>query len=255
MKRIMWMLLPLILAACNPGMIKEEEQSKTGDLGRDKNYESASDTYVKLAYEYLRHGDHSTALNKAKKAVARGPNNANAHLVLALVYETLGENGLANASYQRSMEVDDKNPYALNAYGSYLCKLGEHKKALPLFEKALQNPLYQTPWVSLSNAGYCARKAGDLTKAEAYLLKALERNPGYPQALQQMAQVRYDQGKYLSTRAYLERYREVAKPTASLLYLSILTERKLGDANQARSDEILLKSEFPDSEQAQKLGY
>jgi type IV pilus assembly protein PilF len=153
------------------------------------------------------------------------------------------------------MSVDSKNPYALNAYGSYLCKLGEYQKATPLFQLALDNPLYQTPWVALSNAGYCASKSGDLAAAESYLLKALERNPGYPTALQQMAQVRYDQEKYLSTRAYLERYRELAKPTASLLYLSILTERKLGDANQARSDELLLKSEFPDSEQARKLGY
>ncbi len=125
--------------------------------------------------------------------------------------------------------MDSKNPYALNAYGSYLCKLGEYQKALPYFDRALQNPLYQTPWVALANAGYCARKAGDLSMAQSYLLKALERNPGFAMALYQMAEVRFAQGRYMSARAYLQRYREVAKPTAQMLYLSILTERKLGN--------------------------
>lgn len=256
MKRLsLILILPLFLGACATDLAREENDPKTGKLANEQNYESPANTYIKLAQEYMKRGDYATALNKAKKAVQRDSNNGNAHLVLALIYEALEENGSANAAYQRSLKVDSKNPYALNAYGSYLCKLGEHKRSLSMFDKALQNPLYQTPWVALANAGYCARKAGDLTLAQTYLLKALERNPGYPIALYQMAEVRYAQGKYLSVRAYLQRYREVAKPTAQMLYLSILNERKLGNADQVRSDELLLKSDFPDSEQAQKLGY
>ncbi|WP_457667507.1 type IV pilus biogenesis/stability protein PilW [Thiolapillus sp.] len=249
------LLISLLLGGCITNPDRAENDPNTGKLGTDQNYESPSNTYIQLAYEYMKRGDYATALTKAKKAVQRDSKNGNAHLVLGLIYEQLGENGLANAAYQRSLEVDGKNPYALNAYGSYLCKLGEHQRALPYFDKALQNPLYQTPWVALANAGYCARKAGDLEKAQSYLLKALERNPGYPMALFQMAETRFAQGKYMSTRAYLQRYREVAKPTAQMLYLSILTERKLGNEDQVRSDELLLKSDFPDSEQAQKLGY
>ncbi|HID44495.1 MAG TPA: type IV pilus biogenesis/stability protein PilW [Chromatiaceae bacterium] len=249
------LFLPLILGGCVTDPSKGEDAPSIGKLGKDQNYESPSNTYIQLAYEYMKRGDYATALNKAKKAVQRDPNNGNAHLVLALLYEALGENGSANAAYRRALEVDGKNPYALNAYGSYLCKLGEYERALSHFDKALQNPLYQTPWVALANAGYCARKAGNLSRAEAYLRKALERNPGYPMALFQMAEVRFAQEKFMSARAYLQRYREVAKPTAPMLYLSILTERQLGNADQVRSDELLLKSDFPDSEQAQKLGY
>lgn len=64
--------------------------------------------------------------------------------------------------------------------------------------------------------------------AQSYLLKALERNPGFAMALYQMAEVRLPR-EDMSARAYLQRYREVAKPTAQMLYLSILTERKLGN--------------------------
>ena len=255
MRLLLLVPLFLFLGGCVTSPDKAENDPNTGKLGADQNYESPSNTYIQLANEYMKRGDYATALNKAKKAVQRDPNNGNAHLVLGLIYEQLGENGSANAAYQRSLEVDSKNPYALNAYGSYLCKLGEYQKALPYFDRALQNPLYQTPWVALANAGYCARKAGDLSMAQSYLLKALERNPGFAMALYQMAEVRFAQGRYMSARAYLQRYREVAKPTAQMLYLSILTERKLGNDDQVRSDELLLKSDFPDSEQAQKLGY
>ncbi len=249
------LLLSMFLGACNSGLVRDENDPNTDNMGKAQTYSSAADTYVKLAYEYMRHGDYRTALSKAKQAVARDSNNSNAHLVLALIYETLGENGSANAAYQRSMEVGGRNPYVLNAYGSYLCKLGEYSRAALLFDKALQNPLYETPWVALANAGYCAGKAGNVSREESYLMRALERNPGHPAALFQMAELRYEQGKYSSARAYLQRYREVAKPTAQVLYLSILTERKLQNQDQERSDELLLKSDFPDSEQAQKLGY
>ncbi len=247
------LLMSLLLGGCTQGLVQGESDTNTGNLGSSSRHDENSDIYVQLAYEYLRQGDYSTALKKAKKAVAKGKNNGNAHLVLALIYETLGENDLASAAYRRSLDVDPKNPYALNAYGSYLCKLEEYQASLPYFDKALENPLYQTPWVALANAGTCAKKADLNDKAEKYLLDALQRNPGYPQALYQMAQLRFDQGKYLSARAYLQRYREVAQPTAELLYLSILTERKLGNAHQERSDVILLKSRFPDSEQARSL--
>ena len=251
---VVWLLSTLLLGGCNQGMVQGENDSSTGNLGSNSQYNDASNVYVKLAYEYLRQGDYTKALKKAKKAVSHGEHNGNAHLVLALVYETLGENDSASAAYRRSLEVDPRNPYALNAYGSYLCKLDEYQESLPYFDKALQNPLYQTPWVALANAGSCARKAGLDDKAEKYLLDALERNPSYPQALYQMAKLRFDQGKYLSTRAYLQRYRDVAQPTAELLYLSILTERKLGNAHQEGSDTLLLKSRFPDSKQARALG-
>ena len=253
MRRSGLALLFLLLGGCNQGMVQGENDSSTGNLGNSNPGNDTSNVYVQLAYEYLRQGDYTTALKKAKKAVAKGPRNGNAHLVLALIYETLGENDAASAAYRRSLDVDPKNPYALNAYGSYLCKLQEHEPSLSYFDKALDNPLYQTPWVALSNAGTCARKAGLNEKAEDYLLRALERNPSYAPALYQMAQLRFDQGKYLSTRAYLQRYREVAKPTPELLYLSILTERKLGNAHQERSDTMLLKSSFPDSRQARSL--
>ncbi len=250
MKRLLPLLLLAVLAGCADQVVRDDD---TGSLGAVERPPSPADTYVELAAEYLRMGDHATALAKAKRAVQKDPRNANAYLVLGLVYEALGELDNAQAAYRNARRNDPRNPYVLNAYGSLLCRLGEYEKSLRAFDQALENPLYETPWIVLTNAGRCALKLGDQARAEKYLLRALQANPEFPPALALMAQISYDQGKYLSTRAYIQRFREVAKPTARLLYLSILTERKLGDLDQVRSDELLLQAEYPDSEEARRL--
>ncbi len=255
MKMPYWYWLPvllLLLAGCQEGLVKGASD-ETGKLGSVTQGSSPADTYVQLAAEYLRLGDYQTALTKAKKAVQRDPGNANAYLVLGLVYEALNEIDQAQTAYRKARAADDRNPYVLNAYGRLLCQLEEYDKSFRAFERAVENPLYESPWVALTNAGICALSAGDQVRAERYLLKALQENPRFPAALLQMAKLSYDQGKYLSARAYIQRYREVAKPNAKLLYLSILTERKLGNLDQERSDELLLKAEYPDSEEARKL--
>lgn len=247
-----WLFAALLLGGCQDELLKQDEE-RTGNLGSAQRASSPADTFTQLAAEYLRMGNYPAALRKAKKAVARDASSPSAHLVLGLVYEALGEIGQAQTTYRRARELAPRDPYVLNASGRLLCTLEEYDKSLVMFGRALQNPLYETPWVASTNAGICARKAGKAELAETYFLKALEKNKAYPPALAQMAQVRFDQGKYLSTRAYIQRYREVAKPTAELLYLSILAERKLGNRDQERSDELLLMSEYPDSEQARKL--
>jgi type IV pilus assembly protein PilF len=251
MARWLMLLLALAVAGCNQQLVREDDE--TGKLGAVEKRESPSDTYVQLAAEYLRLGNYATALSKAKKAVRADSGNADAYLVLGLVYERLGETDKALAAYRKGVSADDHNPYVLNAYGTLLCKQGEYKASLRAFDQALQNPLYETPWVALTNAAHCALQAGDQAKAEKYALRALQANPRFAPALALMARISYEQGKYLSARAYIQRFREVARPTAELLYLSILTERKLGDLDQVRSDELLLKAEYPDSEEARKI--
>ena len=68
-----------------------------------------------------------------------------------------------------------------------------------------------------------------------------------------MAQLTYETGDYLKSRAYLQRYSDVTKHTAASLWLGLQLERKLGDRNAEASYALLLRSEFPDSEEAHRL--
>ncbi len=246
------LVMVLLLTGCQTTM-NRDDNGTTGSLGQEQSLDSPANTYIQLAREYLRLGDYSTALMKAKKAVARDPKNSNAHLMLALVYERLNEKALANAAYRKALQIDSRNSFALNAYGVYLCQLDEYDRSLTFFERAVENPLYPTPWAALTNAGFCAMKKGDKEKAEGYFARALKEKKNFAPALLHMAELNFEQKNYLSVRAFIQRYREVAQPTPGMLYMSILTERQLGDKNRARSDELLLFSEFPESDEARKL--
>jgi type IV pilus assembly protein PilF len=251
---IAWAAALLVLATLATGCASQASRpdngaESTGGLGQLRG-PSPADVYVKLAAEYLRERNFSEALKNGKKSIIVDPTNAEAHTVLALVYERLDEVELATRHYDEALKLDPRNPYTLNAYGAFLCNERRFQEADQHFLAAVQNPLYQTPWVALTNAGVCADDAGTPEVAGNRLRQALQMNPRFAPALLRMAQVSLADGQFLSARAYLQRYNEQAPHTAQSLWIGIQTERQLGDYGQANAYERLLKSRFPDSEQA-----
>jgi type IV pilus assembly protein PilF len=245
--------LGVMLGGCaSTSGVRPDDGDGTGELGALKPGSPAV-VYVELAAEYLRQKDYTLALQNAKKGVIVDPSYASASTVLALVYQQIGERAEAERYYRRAIDLDARDPYALNAYGGFLCSGKRYDEADAMFKRALQNPLYRTPWVAQANAGLCAEQAGRLADAEAYLRSALRANPRFAPALLRMASISYNQGKMMSARAYLQRYQEVAEHTSESLWLGIRTERQHGDQDQVASYSLLLRARFPDSEEVQLL--
>lgn len=243
-----------VLSGCQSADIKEDETGGTGRLGAAKQQGSATaSVYIELAAEYLRQRNLAAALTNARKAAIVAPKEPSAHTMLALIHQQLGEAALAERHFSEAVRLDPKDPFANNAYGSFLCGQQRYEQARFYFDAAVANPLNPNPWVPLGNAGLCLYSHGDQVTAETYFRKALRANPKFAPALLRMATISYNQGNYLSARAYLQRYLGVAKHTAETLWLGIRTERKLGDKDQVASYELLLRSQFPDSEEVRQL--
>ena len=122
-----------------------------------------------------------------------------------------------------------------------------------LFQRAASNPRYATPAVALTNAGVCARGAGELDKAERNLRAALQKDPTYGDALLNMVELSYERENYMQARAFTERYLDAETPTASALWLCVSVEEKLGDAQRAEQCALRLRQDFPDSSEAAQL--
>jgi type IV pilus assembly protein PilF len=243
----------LVLTGCQslrPGGGDFGEQR--GDVTSESSNGKA-DVYIKLAVGYMQEGHLGMAMQKIKKGIEVDPNNGQAHNILALIYQRIGEKDLAEEHFETAAGLEPRNPYIRNAYGSFLCLQQQYDDADEQYNKALENPLYQTPEVALTNAGTCARKGGDLKRAEEYFRRALQRNPNFPAALYQMAELSYNQGEAARAQQYLERYQRVAKHTPGSLWLAIRVARKLGDRDRAASHEMLLQGNFPDSQEAKLL--
>jgi type IV pilus assembly protein PilF len=246
-------LLGFGLAGCQSTAMRDVDSDATGELASPTAQASPADVYIELAGAYLRQGQLSESLKNARKAVLVGPKNSNAHYMLALVQQRLGQVEAADAAYRKAVELDARNPDALNAYGSFLCEQERYDDADGYFRRALRNPLYQSPWLALHNAGWCRRKAGDNEGAETDFRAALRANPTFAPSLLSMGQLSFDKGVFLSARAYLQRYSEVAEHTAESLWLGVRTEKRLGDDDQSARYALQLRRQFPDSEQARYL--
>jgi len=247
-------LLGLLLAGCQQQPVRDAGgENATGNLGSPLVSRSPADIYIELSAAYLRDNRLDEAFKNAKKGVIVDPSSSNAHYIMALVQQRLGQTAEAGDSYRKSVALDPRNPVALNAYGSFLCSLQQYAEADSQFRRALNNPLYATPWLAMHNAGQCKERAGDRDGAETDYRGALQINPRFAPSLLGMARLSYQNGNYLSTRAYLQRYAERAEHTSESLWLGVQTENQLGDRDQMASYRLKLRSKFPDSNEASYL--
>jgi len=252
-----WILIALFagaaLTGCQ-GLPRSDLDDNTGNLGEvDNTKKGAGETYMQIAAHFLETGQLDLALINAKTSLEKEPDNAQTHNIIALIYQRLGEQALADRHFKSAIKLQPKNSYIRNAYGAFLCAQDRFEEADQQFQMALENPLYNTPWVALTNAGICSGRAGELGQSEAYLRSALRRNPTFSAALLEMAKVSLENEEYLSARGYLQRYLAVAQHSSESLWVGIRVERRLGDENAVASYSLMLNSGFPDSEETQLL--
>jgi type IV pilus assembly protein PilF len=198
-------------------------------------------------------GKNAVALDNLKKAVDVDSGSSDAHAVIAVLYDKLGEVELAERHFKKAIAVDSANAGAQNNYGLFLCKKGKVDEAIDHFRVAYEDPLNSKKWLALSNAGDCALKNQRLDQASELLRSALKIHPRLPAALLSMAKIKYWKGNFLSARAYLQRFREVSQHTAETLWLGIQVEHELGQQDAVASYTLTLRVKFPDSEELNKL--
>lgn len=226
--------------------------SQAQDQGPDPLLE-AGKINARLAMEYLKREQLQVAREKVDKALLQNPKDVNVQLSAGLVYERLHDKKRAERHFHQALRADADSPEAQNALGAFLCRNGQHDKGEAMFLKAARNQLYRTPVVAYTNAGVCARSAGDLDRAEQYLRQALNVHMDYPETYAQLAGVMYDRGSYLQARAFIERFLAVAPVTADVLLLGHKIELALKDPAAAAVFRDRLRKEYPDSEQARTL--
>jgi type IV pilus assembly protein PilF len=212
-----------------------------------------ADTNIQLGIAYMREGDYETALVKLQKALKADPDSATANGTLALLYENIGENQLAEKHFRIALQLSPEDPQTHNNYGQYLCRHGEYTQALEQFKIAASDPLYPGIAASLTNAGICAGSIPDARQAEEYFRKALEHDQNYTYALLQMADLMFTQGNNLAARAYIQRFDAASKPSAGSLWLGVRIENALGDASAAGGYALKLKNNFPKTKEADSL--
>lgn len=213
----------------------------------------AAALYTDLGQKYMAQGKLEIAMENLNKALAADINHADAHTVIALLYERIGDNTKAEEHYRRAAELVPKSGNENNNYGAFLCKMGRYDDSAVYFVRAISDPFYKTPAVALTNSGTCAIKGGKLDVAEKDLREALNREPNNAEALFQMATVLYRKNDFFRARAFIQRYEGVGQQSADALLLGRNIELRLGNGKTAQDYTSRLRSKFPESPQARSL--
>lgn len=239
-KRIV-LLMPLftaiVLAGCSSSQVRE---------GVDT--EKAAQANADLGLRYMMQGNNELAMQKLNHALTFEPHHVPTHHYLAELYRRLERYDDADKHFRHALDYAEGNASSLhNNYGSFLCGQNRIDEGVREFNKVLDNPVYPRRDQVFENLGLCLERKPDYEQAEMYLRKGLELNPKAPKSLLAMARLSFAKDNYLSTRAYLQRYTEVARHTPESLWLGIRVERILGDKNALASYGLSLKGNFPDA--------
>ncbi len=247
-RNLLFLFFALSLVSCSGG-------GKKPTFGKDANFEEAARINVQLASGYIRRGNYEVAKGKLEKALEADDEYVPAYTTMAVLMDIIGETTEAENYYLDALDIDPRNPELRNNYGTFLCKHDKVEDAIEQFNHAIKNQFYENPQNSHANLGYCLMKAKnpDYKKAEKHLRQALKVNPNMTTALIAMGELGLKTRRYLMTRAYMQRYHALTKPSAESLWFQIQAEKALGDQKHFLKLSRQLLKQFPESPEAEKL--
>jgi type IV pilus assembly protein PilF len=233
-----------VLAAC----------AGSGSVGARSSASEAAIANLNLGAGYLRQGNVTLAIERLERALAQDPRLVLAHSTIALAYDQIGNLEQAETHYLRATQLDPDDGNAANFYAVFLCnRQGRWADAVPYFRRAADDSNYPTPEAALTNAGVCARDAGQAAVATENFREALTRNPNFPDALLNMMELSYQERNFLQARAFVQRYLAARPATAPVLLTCVNVERELANLEAAQRCATQLRSGFQGSAELAQL--
>ncbi len=218
-----------------------------------KDAHTRAQVHTELGSLYFQNGNLIVALEELTIATSIDPNYAPAFSTRGLVLYYIKEFESADKDFRRALSLDEKDPEISNNYGWFLCQIGREKESIAQFQRAIKNPLYQTPEVAYLNAGACFLKLGDLASADDYVRRSLRLSPDNPKALFQLASISYKRGNYDAAAQHLKNVVRLSDPSAETLWLYLRVSRRLNDDQAESSFAAQLRRKFPDSPEYEQL--
>jgi type IV pilus assembly protein PilF len=209
---------------------------------------------LELAAGYYGRGQLETALDEVKLALIARPDMPEAFNLRGLIYQSLGDDRLAEESYKRALQLSPNDPDTMHNYGWFLCQRQRVNEGLALFQQAIAVPRYAGLSRSLMTQGICQARNGAWPEAEGSLLRAYELDPSNPVTAVNLADVLFRRGELERARFHIGRVNAVQEHSnAQTLWLAVRIENKMGNVRGVREYGRQLRGRFPQSAETQAL--
>jgi type IV pilus assembly protein PilF len=208
---------------------------------------------LQLAATYYQKGQFNVALEETQRALQIDPAYADAYGLLGLIHMDLGKPGDAEASFQRALQIDGENGEVLNNFGWFLCQTGRERQSIDYFRRAVASKTYQTPAMSMQNAGLCTLRLQDTKAAEEFFKRAFELDASNPVAKFHLARIYLAAKQMERARFYYGLLPRGQDANAETLWLGVRMARAEGDLRTEQQLAADLRRRFPDSREAASL--
>lgn len=209
---------------------------------------------LELATAYFAQGQLTTALDELKHVLALDARMSEAHELRGLIYSAMNEPALADESFKRAIQLDERNGSAIHNYAWWLCSKQRYPEADAFFERAANLPQSIATSKTLMARGVCQVRAGLLPEAEKSLVRSYELDASNPATAYNLSAVLYRRGEYERARFYIRRVNNIPEQiTPESIWLGARVENRMG--NVGGRDELagILRSRFPNSREATAL--
>jgi type IV pilus assembly protein PilF len=205
-----------------------------------------------LATGYYSRGQLETALDEVKQALAARPDLPEAFSLRGLIYQSLGEDRLAEDSFKHALQLNPRDPDTMHNYGWFLCQRQRLPEAQLQFQQAIATPRYPGIARSLMTQGVCQARAGAWADAERSLVRAYEIDASNPVTAVNLADVLFHRGELERARFYISRVNAVREQSnAQTLWLAARIEKKMGNTRGAGDFGRQLRARFPQAPETQ----
>lgn len=197
---------------------------------------AGSDIHYDLGVQALNNGNMQEAFAEFEQSLRLNEQNAFAHQALAQVLHlAFGRPQEAIRHYERALELDPQLTEAKVNLGNVYLDLKRFDEAAKLYEEALGDMRYRTPFIAQGNLGMAEYRRGNVEKAVDHLRSAITLNPQFCLGYRNLGTIFEDTGKTEQACTEFSRYRESCPDAVDAYFREGVCLAKLGKVEEARN--------------------
>jgi type IV pilus assembly protein PilF len=224
----------------------------SGGLPEPASQSKRVEAQLDLARGYLENRDYARARSPLKRALEIDPRSVEAHVLMAVLSDSVNEPALAEDHYRIALRYGSDNSQALNNYGSFLYAQERYAEAVVPLRKLVKDTDYRARAQAYENLGLAELKAGDSALAKDAFTRSLMHNFAQARSSLELADMTYADGDYEAAIDYYEGFRLRAQQNPRSLCLGMKLGQASGDSNQLASYAMALQNLYPNSKEAKE---
>lgn len=223
----------------------------------DPKVKEQATIHYDLGIQAQQSGDVRTALNEYQKALADDPDLDLAHNAIGLLlHVSFAKPDDAIVHYRKAIALNPKFSEAHTNLANVFLDQARYEEAAPLYEKALADMLYKTPYIAENNLGWCHYKRGDTRAGVDHIKSALVVNPRFCLGHRNLGIIYAETGQPEKAAEAYRNYVKHCPDTADARHRLGIALLKLADPAAARREIALCVEkgkEQPIGEECQRL--